>query len=68
MFLVSGSWPLVFEANLEACASFLEGGASACPLVGGAGSYPLIGKTVSRNVFRSSCILREALYSLSPDR
>ena len=32
--------PLVGEAGLGACAGFLEGVASACPLVGGTVSWP----------------------------
>ena len=43
-FLASGICPLVGEAGLEASAGFLEGKASACPLVGGAGSWPAGGQ------------------------
>ena len=39
-FLPSGVCPLVGEAGLEACAGFLVGGVSACPLVGRAVSWP----------------------------
>ena len=37
--LESGVCPLGGETGLEASASFLEGGAGACPLVDGAGSW-----------------------------
>ena len=43
-FLALGVCPLVGEAGLEAYASFLVGGAGACPLVGGAGSWPSCGQ------------------------
>ena len=49
------------EAGLEACAGFLVGGASACPLVGG------VGPLVSRDVSRGGCGLRKPLGSLSTD-
>ena len=43
-FLLLVSAPPVGEAGLEACAGFLMGGASACPLVRGIGSWPSGGR------------------------
>ena len=43
-FIRSGICPLVGEAGLEVCVSFLVGGADACSLVGGAGSWPSDGQ------------------------
>ena len=46
------------EASLEACAGFLVGRASACPL---------LGRAMSKGGSRGSCGLRKSLGNLSAD-
>ena len=55
------------EAGLEACACFLVGRASVCPLVVQLGLGPLVDKAVSNGVSRGVCGLRKSLGSLSVD-
>lgn len=58
-------FPLVNEVCLQVCIGFLEGRAAACPLVCGAQSWPCGWQGLCRNVFRSGCVLRTSLGSLS---
>ena len=65
MFFASCVFPLVGEAGLEGSAGFLEGRASAFPLVGGMGFGPLVRSAMSRGMSRGGCGLRKSLGSLS---
>ena len=52
-FHASGVYPMVGDTGLEACAGFLLGQASACPLVDSVESWPVVGKAISKNMSRN---------------
>lgn len=65
MLFASCVFPLVGEAGLEGSAGFLEGRASAFPLMGGMGFGPLVRSAMSRGMIIGGYGLRKPLHSLS---